>query len=628
MTQLYSYDIFDTCLVRTCGEARNVFHILATDILDNHSDISTINDFALIRINAEKEAREKLIKESNEEITLEDIYSFCDFSSITTLSNKAIMAKELEIEKQVLLPVEKIKKEINTLVNQGALVIYISDMYLPLEFITEILHNTGFYVNNNVYLSSDIKKTKSSGHLYDYIYSIYNIRGSEWTHKGDNNIADHAVPKKKGIKAKLIKHSYNQYELIGKESLQHGMYLNSAYPFSLSRAIRLSMPDTPNHVFASTFIAPMFVSYVYQILSDAQSRGINHLFFLSRDGYILYNIAKVFSKQFPEISLSYLYVSRQSLYMVGLNEISAECIKKELSYLKRETISRILYDLHLPSYDYSHLPIKGLNGEQIIDILFKDNSFVDQLKKKHLEQNTNIIKYFKQEGFLEGHCATVDAVGSRRCQNAINNILYRNNYPEIFSYYFEVTWNRTTNYKPYLAMIYQETIIGSGLYNRASQPLYEQFFAISNHNRTIEYYNNNGYIEPVFEKDFISDEYKQKIYNINESVCISYAKHYIINNTYLPMIIIQGTQKALTSFCYAPNKELLAALESFRCTGSGEANEYLLSKQSLLYVITHIKQYFRWPEGQLIYCSGKLYPLIYAFLRFRHRNKLSKIFNQ
>ena len=170
-------------------------------------------------------------------------------------------------------------------------------------------------------------------------------------------------------------------------------------------------------------------------------------------------------------------------------------------------------------------------------------------------------------------------------------------------------------------MNYQDDVIGTKLYNRASQPLYEQFFAITNQMRTIEYQDNNGIIEPVFEADFISEEYKQKIFEANKSVCKLYARYYLhgcINN---PINIIQVAQKTFSFFCYAPHKEFLQAIESFRCTGSGEANEVLLNKRSLLYSIIHIKKFFRWPEGQLIYSSGFLYPLVLRFLKCRYKCK-------
>ena len=621
MKKLYSFDIFDTCLVRTCGNPRNVFDILAASVLRDYSDISARNDFILIRMNAERKAREELINGENEEITLEDIYRYCDFNSITTIDNNTIMEMELNVEEKILLPVEKVRNKIEQLIIKGAKVVYISDMYLPLGFIDKILRRSGFYVNQNIYLSSSIKKTKSSGHLYDYVFNDTHIKGGQWQHTGDNKYSDFIIPKKKGIIAKLLKHEYNQYELKGMELLHDGVVANSFYPFSLSKAIRLSLPNTPNTIFASTFIAPMFVSYVYHILCDSRKRGIKHLFFLARDGYILYHIAQEFSKQFPDICLSYLYVSRQALYMAGLNEVSAKCIKESLPYLKKENLFRILYDLHLSSYDYSHLPINNINGEQLIDLLFSDNTFVEALRIKHNEQNNNIIKYFQQEGLVEGKCAIVDVVGSRRCQSALNNILIRHNYPEVFAYYFEVTLARITRFQPYLAMNYQDNVFNTRCYNRASQPLYEQFFAISNHKRTIEYQDIDGTIEPVFETDFMPEEYKQKIFEINKTVCTLYAKHYAMGYIDNPVMVIQTAQKVFASFCYAPRKEFLQAIDSFICTGSGEPNETLLNKKSFIYTITHIKQFYRWPEGQLIYSSGWLYPLVLKYLNYRYKRK-------
>ena len=621
MKQLYSYDIFDTCLVRTCGEPKHVFDMLGTKILGNQAEASEIADFKLIRMNAELEARKSLITNINEEVTLEDIYHFCDFSKLTNINNKAIMQSELEIEEFVLLPIEKTKSEIDKLVKQGANIIYISDMYLPKYFIQRILKRFGFYVNNNVYISSDIKKTKTSGHLFDYVSNELKIDFRHWEHTGDNICSDYKVPRRKKISARLIKHPYNQYELIGKNVLLDGTKLNQGYAFSLSRAIRLSLPETPQTVFASTFVAPMFVSYVYKILCDSKKKEINHLFFIARDGYILYQIALEFSKQFPDIELTYLYASRQALYMAGLNELTPSSIKKNMPHLKEKGINSILYELHLPSYDYSDLHLSGLSGGQIIDLLFEDDAFIEQLTRKYNEQNELIIKYFKQEGLTEGHCAIVDVVGSRRCQRAINNILNRKKFPKPYSYYFEVTWCRITEYEPYLAMNYQENVINTANYNRVSQPLYEQFFAISNQRRTIEYQVNKDKVEPLFESDFISNTYKQTIFEINKSVCTKYAKYYCINNTD-PITIIQTAQKAFSSFCYAPPIYLLRALESFRCTGSGEPNEILLSKKNFFYVITHINEFFRWPEGQIVYSSGWLYPLVLFFLKNRYKKKL------
>lgn len=622
MKKLYSYDIFDTCLIRTCGEPKHVFDLLAATILGEKSDTSKRIDFTVIRMNAEQQARKALINNENEEITLEDIYQFCDFCKLTDIDRKAIMLTEIDIEESVLLPVYEIKNEIEMLAKQGANIAYISDMYLPKEFIERVLTKNGFYVNHNIFVSSEIKKTKSTGNLYDHILKKLHIKTSQWQHTGDNLLSDYRIPRSKGIKSKIIKNEYNQYEKMGKELLQNGINPNSGFIFSLSRAIRLSFPKTPNILFASTFVAPMFVTFVYKLLCDCRERGIKHLFFAARDGLILYHIALEFANQFTDISLTYLYVSRQALYMAGLNEISSSCIKESMPHLKDKGIEGILYELHIDSFDYSGLSLTGLDGEQIIDLLFTSQSFIEALNKKYREQNEYIIKYFEQEGLTAGNCAIVDVLGSRRCQKAINYILCKNNYPKAFAYYFEVTWCRITDYEPYLAMNYQENIINTSNYNRASQPLYEQFFAISNQKRTIEYQKKAiDKIEPLFEQDYLSDDYKQNIFETHKLVCIEYAKHYRAEASSDLINCIQAAQKTFAYFCYAPPINYLQAIEGFRCTGSGEANEFLLNKRNFIYVITHINKYYRWPEGQLIYSSGPLYKLILYYLKKRYKKK-------
>lgn len=66
----YSFDIFDTCFVRACGHPRNIFDILAIRILGDDAEISSLADFAYIRINGERRARRSLDKH---EVTIDDI---------------------------------------------------------------------------------------------------------------------------------------------------------------------------------------------------------------------------------------------------------------------------------------------------------------------------------------------------------------------------------------------------------------------------------------------------------------------------------------------------------------------------------------------------------------------------
>ena len=209
----YSYDIFDTCLVRACGSPEMIWDILANRILRNSSNTADVNDFILIRRQAEGKARELLINETKEDVTIGDIYNFCDFSSLTSISNQEIMKSEMEVEEDMLVPVFSILQEIDKLHQAGENITFISDMYLSKNFIKKILINTGFFHDGDrLYISGEIGKSKSTGHLYDYVKKELNISFKQWIHKGDNKYSDYQIPKRKGIKTILINHSLSYYE--------------------------------------------------------------------------------------------------------------------------------------------------------------------------------------------------------------------------------------------------------------------------------------------------------------------------------------------------------------------------------------------------------------------------------
>ena len=613
--QVFSFDIFDTCLVRTCGESYNVFYILAKEILGDDAELSQINDFVLIRKRGEEYARKALVNEQNEEITLKEIYHFCDFRSITEIDNNSIMQKELEIENEVLLPIYETKKTIEHLHSKGNTIVYISDMYLPKEFIIKKMKEYDYFVDEKlVYVSSDIKKTKETGSLYRYIQKELNIEYNNWRHTGDNELSDYMIPRKLGIKAKMVKFDYNLYEKSSINPCIDDGDIFNAYPFSLCRAVRLANQSNPQNFFAADFIAPIFVPYTYYILYDAKKRGIEHLFFIARDGYILYLIAQIFSSHFPHIHLHYLYASRKALYLPGIEQISYDTIKDIVPLDKG--IQGILYSLQMEDFDYSHLSINGLSSLEILKLLLEDKSFVENLNKQHYKQNDLCARFFIQEGLSTPNCAIADVLGSRRCHQFINNILRHNHMPEVFAYYYEVMHQRIIDSGKYTSINFQEKNIHSKTYHHVSQPLCEQYFCITNQQRTVGYQNINNTIKPIFENDPINDRYKEKIFNANKMILLAYATHFIKHPVVNPILCINKAQFCLNVFYHNPQKEYLEAFNGFFCT-DGNAKYTLLQKNNLLYTIIHHNKFFRWKEGNLVYNSGGFYRIIRAILTLR-----------
>ena len=111
----YSYDIFDTCLLRICGKQDFVFEQLALDILGTNTCESLIQDFVLVRRNGENEARKIIRNTDVEDITIEDIYNHCDFSPYCQCSKQEILEKELQIHKHFLVPINDTLEEIQNL---------------------------------------------------------------------------------------------------------------------------------------------------------------------------------------------------------------------------------------------------------------------------------------------------------------------------------------------------------------------------------------------------------------------------------------------------------------------------------------------------------------------------------
>ena len=304
-------------------------------------------------------SREELIIHEKEDVTIEDIYTYCDFSSLTDISKHDIMEEEMAVEEKMLIPVYSVLLEINQLHQEGKRVTFISDMYLPQSFIQHILITTGFFhEEDHLYISSDVGKSKSTGHLYDFVQRELCADFKHWIHQGDNRHSDYIVPRKKGIKAKLINHPLSYYE---RKAIEYDIALSFSDVRKLSavsRAIRLSTKDEPVYRFAADFIAPLMTTFVHYIFEDAKRRGLQHLYFIARDACILYHIAQQLIHLYPDITIHYLYASRQSLYKPDEN-----C----LPYLHQEGLTR------------PHSAIVDMVGsrrcQQCINGLFQQNGF-------------------------------------------------------------------------------------------------------------------------------------------------------------------------------------------------------------------------------------------------------------
>jgi len=318
--KIYSYDIFDTCLVRCCGTPDNLFFLLAQSVYGDNADYDVLKNFVHDRIEAERIAIERI---NGAEACLRDIYKVLETDFLLTNIDN-ILQKELEIEKQELVPVAYYVNEIKHIRENGGKIVFISDMYLPSVFLKNILkHYELFYEGDLLYVSCEHSASKSSGNLYKLIAEEQDfIFDNNWLHTGDNRHSDVTVPRNLGIK---VRHSaftkYNRYE---KTYIDNSFYTpckeECIQYAGILRSCRLSSSKLLFHEeMAIGMVAATYIPYITWLLTDAIKQGVNHLLFLARDGKIFKDIAENLIYDTNNIKLTYLYVSRKSLESLKIN---------------------------------------------------------------------------------------------------------------------------------------------------------------------------------------------------------------------------------------------------------------------------------------------------------------------
>ena len=78
-------------------------------------------------------------------------------------------------------------------------VVIASDMYLKKETIEAILQKNDYTGYDELFLSSDIKLSKASGHLYEEIIRRMQCAPADILHIGDNYHGDYKMPSRLGI---------------------------------------------------------------------------------------------------------------------------------------------------------------------------------------------------------------------------------------------------------------------------------------------------------------------------------------------------------------------------------------------------------------------------------------------
>ena len=163
MMMVSSFDIFDTCLVRKCGTPENFFDVLSLRVFNGEIEEWARQEFAAARYLAQKSVQ-------SPSMTLQDIWDAFDWKHPQLKQKDDLIALEQQLEREMLVPVLSMRDKVNECRNKGQHIIFISDMYLPSEFLRDVMHESGFlHDGDSLYVSCECGVEKWGGELFKYV---------------------------------------------------------------------------------------------------------------------------------------------------------------------------------------------------------------------------------------------------------------------------------------------------------------------------------------------------------------------------------------------------------------------------------------------------------------------------
>ena len=386
--KVISLDIFDTALIRKCGLPINVFDIMEFEIRlfwDEYPD----GTFRELRVAAENKARSRYETSECEDITLTQIYEiFCEENSLDLSLLEKFIQIEVEYEHRVCIPDPAIKRIVERAQKDCKQVYFVSDMYLPQEVIKSLLKNAG-YPELPLIVSSEFKRTKARGSLYETLIQETGMQACEILHIGDNRISDVLNAKSAGFSA-VWWNGCSKGVTLAEQASETPSWQNSDLGSRITQGVarsRLFRADLDKHNIWETvgyeLAGPIYTNFLSWVIEQAITDGVKKLFFLARDGHYLMPIFEQMKKQWGlEIEGVYIYASRRLFNLAAIFELDSSAHEflgtpnPELSV--RDFIERIGLDAET----YKGLLITA--GLSDLDLIITNNSgnFIGDYRSK------------------------------------------------------------------------------------------------------------------------------------------------------------------------------------------------------------------------------------------------------
>ena len=397
---VFSFDVFDTILLRTCNAPDDVFELAGQKLAEQCPEGWRYSPVSYKELRKGAAARAYSKKPQGYECTLDDIFAEMPFSrEVVSLIRKL----EIECENEVLYLNKNIYSLMLDCAAQGKKIIIISDMYHTKEQILSFLSNAGVdtEIISDLFVSSEYGCTKSGGgELFRIMLSMYPDQKPERVlHIGDNIKGDVEAANKAGIHSlhyNIVPHDFgSHYDF---EKYMYNVCLGELT--SLRKLAAASHPYEPGselsaaHAIGAEIIGPVYALFAEWVVQFANSNDINVILPFMREGELLsYLITNVIRERSLDITCAPLFASRRSLFIPSIYAENYENKMSQVLLRSKRTMAMIFDELGLDIStgawcDKKDLPLESLmESSEISD--FEEYLHTDSTKKMVLAHATN-----------------------------------------------------------------------------------------------------------------------------------------------------------------------------------------------------------------------------------------------
>jgi len=319
---LLSLDVFDTLLTRVYARPADIFTEIAQALAAAALLPGRPGEWIQRRLAIEA----RMWRDGSRAVTLEAIYAA--LGEQDGWSEEQIgraMAIEIETELAAHAAVPALRSRIKAWRRSGGNVAFVSDMYLPGLALRRSLQRHGWIEpGDHLFVSGDCQATKAGGRMFSLVMEHTGVAAHAITHIGDNQRADVVIPQRLGMNAEHFANvALNRFELRAAGAGGAAAHAASLYAGCM-RLARLDRPDAAVGADTSSrrdaiwrigtgVAGPVLTAFALWVLERAAALGVRRLYFLARDGQILYRISQTLDAQRRYgIELRYLYASRQA----------------------------------------------------------------------------------------------------------------------------------------------------------------------------------------------------------------------------------------------------------------------------------------------------------------------------